>query len=254
MQFSSMVSGLGVADTVSIIGESSAVVGEQTNIDVGGGGGKILIFEDAFDVNASLDGSVDIVIGLLSAYTSLNAASSAGRRRDLEEASTSTTASCFSVVENGNGVTVGQLVGDCVSITASLEITGDFEACLPASVEIPVDKDTFTVPGFGLLNADDKSISALDVTVTTKDNDTQYCGLIPSSGVYCPTLNVEDFKTLLDDSEVDTSCGISTIVEDIVEQLDDNKDDNKDDDDNAATRSTTVAFTLFVLFLSSLMA
>jgi hypothetical protein len=174
--------------------------------------------------------SVDLTMGLVTASsvasdTNAGAAAAkgtstrgAGKSR-LMQASTAAALtdlppSCYTkVVQNGKNV--GQLIGDCLTLKPSRQLSGGVNVCLPTQSTIAVSKD-FTVDAFATKQADG-TYSVYPTTATRSTDNLKICASVKDANTYCPIRRFADYTSAAVKS-ADGSCGAITAVAESVQQ------------------------------------
>lgn len=183
-------------------------------------GTKVEIDSKSVNNTAKIEVTSDLFVpGVRNGTGTADASSSTGARRRWrrlsEEENSLNSAECMTVVVNSNNALVGQLVGDCATLTIS-EDGADTEFVSPAIFCINTNSqiersELFTVAGVGFKNGNRYTVS--DIAV--EESGTQFCFNTTSSITACPII----YSAAHDTATEDLASGECGLISDIVQEI-----------------------------------
>ncbi|GMH61172.1 hypothetical protein TrLO_g221 [Triparma laevis f. longispina] len=140
-----------------------------------------------------------------------------GRRLNGDDENSLNSAECMTVVTNDNNALVGQLVGDCITLSiedgedgTDTEFNAPSWLCIDTNTQIQ-RSDVFTVSGLGSKNGDVYKIT----DTAMEESGTQFCFNVTASVTACPIIYAADYA----DAEEDLASGECGLISDIVQEI-----------------------------------
>jgi hypothetical protein len=101
-------------------------------------------------------------------------------------------ASCYSIVQNAEGIVVGQLIGNCVGLEPARTLDGPVELCVPINTAISTNP-AFTTKDFATQKSEGK-FEVAGLSLTSKSTNLQLCANVQTAIVYCPIQRYQSYS------------------------------------------------------------
>lgn len=127
--------------------------------------------------------------------------------------------SCWSVVENDDGKTVGQLVGDCIVFKPHPPLSGPLDLCLPINMDIQVNVDFSQID---LATKQNNKVKAANETIT-QPSPKHGCAQVQQSGTYCLIKRLPEYQGSAVQSRDNTCTAMQELAAQVAQELTDIK-------------------------------